>query len=38
MQGNLALPYCKLYNLMNTEQNIIVQYVKEIEKLHKEQK
>lgn len=38
MQGNLALPYCKLYDLMNTEQNIIVQYVKEIEKLQKEQK
>lgn len=38
LKANLATPYCILYDLMNTEQNIIAQYVKEIEKLQKEQK
>lgn len=37
IRGNLAIPYCILYDLMNTEQNIIVQYLKEIQKLKKEQ-
>lgn len=38
LKANLATPYCILYDLMNTEQNIIAQYMKEIEKLQKEQK
>lgn len=37
LESNAAIPYCILYDLMNTEQNIIVQYAKEIERLKKEQ-
>lgn len=36
IRGNLAIPYCILYDLMNTEQNIIVQYSEEIERLQNE--
>lgn len=33
LNSNLAIPYCMLYDLMNAEQNIIVQYLAEIEKI-----
>ena len=33
LKGNLATPYCMLYDLMNAEQGIIVRYLQEIDGL-----
>lgn len=33
LNANLATPYCILYDLMNTEQGIIVQYLNEIDNI-----
>lgn len=35
LKGNLRVPYCILYDLMKAEQDIIVRYLQEIERLKK---